>query len=534
MLAETPENDPSPVMLLTADAVVIYANPATTQFLNKLDLDGGCPQLLLPQDIAELLPGLNNRKRSITVEYWSQQKKLISVIETSTFPGIFHVYISDITEGRQAISKIERLAYYDPVTKLPNRVFFMRRLQGTLDAMGHAAGELSLLNIDLDHYKDINYTFGHQFGDQLLREVAMKLTEVLDENEFISRFGEDEFVLLLPGKTADQAYNKAEEIVGVLETPLVIASHRIEAEVSIGIANYPNHGSDAETLVQHADVAMHMAHASNDIIKVYDPQSDSFSARAVTLITDLRQAANQNRLYLAYQPKIDIEDGTFVGVEALLRWDHPEHGLIPPDEFIPVVEKTRLINEITLWVLNSAFKRCADLHKRGFNITMSVNISAQDLRTDDFPQMVAGLVDAWKIEPSWIVMEITENALIDSANKSRKNMDELSQLGIRISIDDFGTGYSSLAYLKQLPVNELKIDKSFVMDMVDDENDRIIVQAIINLAHDLGLKTVAEGVQDENTLMLLKRLGCDLVQGFYFEKPMSFNQLIDWMARAVD
>lgn len=531
-LAAFPEHNPSPILLLTSDGEVIYANPATEILLKQLGLSDRDYDAILPAGFRDDLNELQNSDlKHISHDYKLNNRILSCAInqihELST--NFYHVYITDITEQRKSTKIIERLAYYDPITHLPNRVSLVHEMKAILNLAKESNSKFSFLIFDLDHFKDINYTLGHYYGDLMLKETAKRLQENIWQGYFLARFGEDEFGLLMPDTTTQDACRQAEEIIMALEEPLTLSNLLIDAEGSIGIVTYPAHGTSIDVLIQRSDVAMHLAHTSNKEIVVYDSAHDNYNTRSLTLMTDLRHAIRNDELYLVFQPKIDIRTKRVTGTEALVRWEHPAYGLIPPDEFIPTTERTRMIGDLTKWVLNKALQHCAEFHRAGFRFSIAVNISTQDLHDNHFPNMVYEFLASWEIDPSWLILEITENALIADTDRSLRNITRLHEIGVSIAIDDFGTGYSSLAYLKQLSVDELKIDKSFVIDMLSDENSRYIVRSTINLAHNLNLRITAEGVEDKDSLLYLDGLGCDVAQGYYIAKPLTPAALVSWL-----
>ena len=298
---------------------------------------------------------------------------------------------------------------------------------------------------------------------------------------------------------------------------------------NIGIVHFPVHGEDVDSLVQKAGVALFMASNSNVGYAVYEPSFDQHSPRRLTLMNELRHAIERGELELYYQPKVSIQTDVLYGAEALVRWNHPKHGLISPDEFIPMAERTRLIKSLTLWVLKEAFKHCADWHNQGKELTISVNLSAKDLHDPDLPDLIAGVAVSTGIKPEWIILEITEGSVMTDPELSLDILERLNKMGYQLSIDDFGTGYSSLSYLKKMPLNELKIDRSFVQDILVSENDGVIVNATVNLAHNLGFHVTAEGVETEEIMEKLKTYGCDIAQGYYLSKPFSVSDFNKWM-----
>ena len=445
-------------------------------------------------------------------------------------------------------TKIMDLAYRDTLTGLPNRALFSDRLQqalrmaarlgptglpdprGTSRELAVAAAPVSVLLMDVDHFKYVNDTLGHQIGDLLLREVAERLTGVVRrESDTVARLGGDEFVVLLPSDNADGARRVARNIQGALEAPMTLDGHVVDCRVSIGIATFPEHGDSATTLLRRADVAMYTAKRLGNGLAVYDDRDDEDSCARLSLMGELRRAVEREELILHYQPKVHLADPRELYVEALVRWQHPGRGLVPPSEFIPFAEQTGFIRAITQWVLARAVRQCAQWRREGLRMNVSINISARDLLTPDLCERFAALLAEHACQAGWISLEITESAILDDPGQALRNLERLHVLGCRISIDDYGTGYSSLAYLKRLPVNELKIDRSFVMGMVSDTSDAVIVRSTIDLAHNMGLSVVAEGVEDEATLRRLRELGCDMVQGYHLSRPLPADDVGKWL-----
>ncbi len=366
--------------------------------------------------------------------------------------------------------------------------------------------------------------------DLLLQKISERLQAAVRETDMIARIGGDEFALLLPSaETVDQATSISEEFLEVLFEPFELAGLTLEIGGSIGIAMYPQHGDDAASLVKSADVSMYVAKQAQSGFAVYDEEKDQNSVRYLTLTGDLRRAIQEGQLTLFYQPKINLKQNRIVAVEALIRWIHPEHGFIPPDDFIDKAEQTGVIGDMTEWVLNTAVAQAAAWRERGLEIDMAVNISARLLNDFEIVEMVDQSLRKWQIPPESLILEVTENALMDDPAKAMEVITALAALRSRISIDDFGTGYSSLGYLKDLPANEMKIDKCFVQSMHESESDATIVQSTVGLAHGLGLKVVAEGIETEEHCRELAAIDCDVGQGYLFSKPLPIEEFEFWL-----
>ena len=427
-------------------------------------------------------------------------------------------------------SKIMDLAYRDTLTGLPNRALFSDRLQQSIRASRRLGKPLSVLVMDLDHFKYVNDTLGHPFGDLLLREVGERVRGVLHrQSDTVARLGGDEFAILLPTDDIEGAKTVVYKVLQSLEAPMNLEGHIVDIRASIGLASFPEHGDDLEGLMRRADVAMYLAKRNNTGFAIYDARYDQHTAERLSLMGELRKAVEQDELVLYYQPKVTLVEPTLHCVEALVRWQHPSRGFVPPIEFIPFAEQTGYIRAITFWVLDHATAQCAAWARDGLAINVSINISARDLANPELPARFAEMLEAHGCAASSIWLEITESAILEDTTHVLENLDRLSALGCKLSIDDYGTGYSSLSYLKKLPVDELKIDKSFVMGMATDHDDDVIVRSTIDLAHNMGMKVTAEGVEDQVVLDRLKELGCDMAQGFLMSKPLGADDLARWM-----
>ncbi|MFQ5643518.1 MAG: putative bifunctional diguanylate cyclase/phosphodiesterase [Thiogranum sp.] len=426
-------------------------------------------------------------------------------------------------------SALEYQARHDSLTNLPNRSMLFERLEaGLADTLEHG-DTLSLFVLDLDRFKEVNDTLGHHIGDRMLQEVGRRLVSVLRRSDMVARLGGDEFAILLPGASAQVSKSICRKILAAIDQPIKVENLRLRAAVSIGVAQCPDHGRDANLLMRHADVAMYEAKRRQKGFSFYTPDQDDYSISRLGLSSELRDAISEDQLMLEYQPMVDFRSGRVFCAEALVRWRHPEYGLIPPEEFIPTAEQTGVIRPMTLWVIDKALGQVAAWARSGIDLHISVNLSVRCLQDRKLPGQVQQLVDRYNVDPEHVILEITESAIMSDPLTARRVMRRLSSIGFNISIDDFGTGYSSLAYLKQLPVDEIKIDKSFVTQMDEDENDAVIVRATIDLAHNLGLKVVAEGVESTDVWDLLEMLGCDTAQGYYIRKPLQPQELAEWI-----
>ncbi len=437
-------------------------------------------------------------------------------------------FIRDITERKRQQRALEHQATHDALTDLPNRVMLQSRMAGAISSARRGGRPFAFMILDLDRFKEVNDTLGHQVGDVLLKEIAVRLVRPLGPDDTIARLGGDEFAVIIPGADRERAGVMAERLIGTLREPFRLQDLTLMVDTSIGIAMYPEHGTEASLLVQRADVAMYVSKKVRNTVSFYDPVADFNSVRHLTLKGQLGQAVDEGLLVLHYQPKISTNTGRVEGVEALVRWSHPQLGLVSPIEFIPLAEYTGLIKPITHWVLETALRQCAAWRSRGLDLPISVNCSARNLLEEDLPGAIGDRLRAFDLPADRLTLEITETAIIEDPRRALDVVTELAALGVRISIDDFGTGYSSLNYLKRLPADEIKIDKSFVMGMASHEDDAVIVRSTVDLAHNLGLRAVAEGVDSKEVFDRLARLGCDSAQGYYFSRPLPAEALVEW------
>lgn len=432
----------------------------------------------------------------------------------------------DITEKKNAEDRIERLVHFDQLTGLPNRSLLSDRFKYTRSLAKRSGGTLAVMFIDLDHFKNINDTLGYSIGNQLLIEVAKRIEAILREEDTVSRQGGDEFMLLLHDTDADGAANVATKLIEAVSRSCQVEQHELIITPSIGIAIYPHDGKDFETLSKNADAAMfRVKQGGRNNFLFYTPEMQAHSARTLQLANALRHALERNELQLHYQPQLSIQDGHIIGAEALLRWRHPELGMISPAEFIPIAEDSGQIIPIGEWVLRTASKQLKNWLDSGLPpMVMAVNLSSVQFRQPNIVDLVTNIIDEVKLPHEYLELELTESVAMSNPLAAIEVMDKLHEQGIRMSIDDFGTGYSSLSYLKKFKVYKLKIDQSFVSDITDDPEDKAIVSAIINMANSLGIQTIAEGVETAEQLAFLRLQGCDEVQGYYFSKPLPAEQ----------
>jgi diguanylate cyclase (GGDEF)-like protein len=418
---------------------------------------------------------------------------------------------------------------FDHLTELPNRLLFFDRVSQTIAVSAREGTGVAVLLLDLHHFKDVNDTLGHERGDELLRQVGPRLQGVLRASDTVARLGGDEFGIALAGLgTSAEAEDVARKLTDALDTPFALDGIDIALGGSIGIATYPDHGDHPDQLLRRAEVAMYVAKAARAPFESYSPTQDTYSTDRLALVADLRKAIDEGTLALAYQPMIDLSRGAIVGVEALLRWTHPTQGPIGPDVFIPLAENSGLIGRITTYVLEAAAGQAHAWHDAGLNLTVSVNLSVRDLQRPGLASAVADALQRHGVPADRLRLEITEGSVMDQPDRALATLQELAAVGVGLSVDDFGTGYSSLAYLQRLPVNELKIDRSFVLGLAESSSDGEIVRSTVGLGHNLGLSIVAEGVEDESSLTFLREVGCDIAQGFFIAKPMPAESIAEW------
>ena len=430
--------------------------------------------------------------------------------------------------GQQQL-EIRRLAYWDRLTGLPNRLQF----RDAVLAATQRGEPLAVVMLDLDRFKHVNDVLGYAFGDRLLQGVAERLQQALRPGDLVARLGGDEFALLLPGADATLAQAVAQRIAAAFETPMTLDDQRVDLSAGLGIACWPSHATEADVLLSHAEVAMYAAKRRTAGAQLYEPALDSGSAQTLSLLSELRHAVENNELRLFLQPKLSLADGSLCGAEALVRWQHPVRGLVPPMEFIPFAEQTGYVRQLTLWVFEEAARQQPALAAMGIQ-RLSLNLSTRDLLDLELPDKLEGLLLRHQVRAESFCLEITESAIMDDPERAEATLNRLAQRGYKLSIDDFGTGYSSLAYLQRLPVHELKIDKSFVMGLADanaEHGDAMIVRSTIDLAHNLGLTVVAEGVENAAILQRLTEMGCDEAQGYHMSKPVPLAALQEWATR---
>ena len=534
------EHNPHPMFVFDLDSLRFLAvNEATVRhygYSREEFLAMQITDILLPEGV----PGFATRVRQSSslggVRIHRKKDGAHITVEIASHTTMFahrsarFSVVTDITDHQIAVASLRQQALHDGLTGLPNRVLLLDRLQSVLPLDDHRAEQpVALLVMDLDRFKEVNDTFGHKCGDVLLQLVSGRLQAALPDGATLARLGGDEFAVLLPNAPIRTATEVSEHLLRTLEEPFMVEGLALAVGASIGIALYPDHALDSDSLLRRADVAMYVAKRNNQGYAVYDRAQDQHSPDRLALAGELWQAIERGQLVLHYQPKLDLADGRVRGVEALVRWQHPLHGLVPPDQFIPLAEQTGLIDALSTWVLGAALRQSQIWRRHGLDLSMAVNLSMRTLHDPRLPATVAGLLERWSVPADALHLEITESSLMAEPARALEILERLRGIGVGITIDDFGTGYSSLAYLKRLQVNDLKIDRSFVMDMSTDDSARVIVHSTIDLAHNLGMRVIAEGVEDAETWAMLRELECDQMQGFYASRALPAAELRIWL-----
>jgi diguanylate cyclase (GGDEF)-like protein len=431
---------------------------------------------------------------------------------------------------RRQMEEIERRALYDETTGLPNRTLFRDRIDQAIRSARREHGSAAVLLLDVDRFKEVNDALGHDTGDMLLKALGERLEGVLRESDTLARLGGDEFGILLPKASVEDAQQLAARVHTGLEASFALRGLPLEIAASIGISTFPLHGDDEDTLLKHADVAMYVAKDAQAETAVYDAEQDTNDAARLALAGELRRGIEGGELVVHYQPKADLESGNIVGVEALVRWQHPERGFVPPNDFISVAERTGLIKPLSRYVLAEAIRQCRAWNDSGLELHVAVNLTIPDLLDLELPDRIAALLEKHAVPAEQLELEITESTILADPFRVRSVLTRLNEMGLRLAIDDFGTGYSSLAYLKRLPVQTIKIDRSFVMDMCQDTSDATIVRSTIDLGRNLGLAIVAEGVESQEIWDALREQGCSLAQGYFIGRPTAPDELVALLA----
>lgn len=531
------------VMITTAFGIIQFVNPAFEQHTgySAQEAVGRTPSLVKsgehpPEFFSALWKTVRqgdvfravftNRRKNGEIYY--EEKTITPVRDTG--PEITHFVSTgrDVTARVLADARLEHLANYDELTQLPNRSLFLDRLGQAIRRCQRDSKKLALLVVDLDRFKTINDTLGHSTGDKLLSKVAERLCDIVREQDSVARLGGDEFTIILEGLNDTAASDRvAKSLVAAFSRPFEIGERILYAEISIGVASFPDDGEDIETLVRHADIAMFHAKSSGRSTYVnFSSVMEGKMLEDLSMEVALRSALGNAEFELHYQPIVSPENQRTVALEALLRWHSPQHGEVPPSRFIPMLEETGLITSVGRWVLQTACSQIKALEQQGLpHVVLAVNLSGRQFRDGDLVGDVQDILQATGLAAAQLELEITESILIEDASLAGRTLDALAALGVRLAIDDFGTGYSSLSYLRRFPINTLKIDRSFVSEMESSADAVAIVKTIINLAHNLGLEVVGEGVETAGQLALLSEFGCTKVQGYWFSRPVPLQQL---------
>jgi diguanylate cyclase (GGDEF)-like protein len=437
-----------------------------------------------------------------------------------------------IHRSAQLAADREHEAHHDGLTGLPNRALFRLRVQRACEDSRRTGRPFAVILLDLDHFKEINDTLGHHVGDDLLRTVASRLRASVRPGDTVARLGGDEFVVLvtdLSGDAEAEGGELATRLLGGLVDPFLVEDVRLEIGASLGVALHPAHGDHVDLLLQRADIALYGAKVERGRFKLYEAADDVHTPERLTLAAELREGIERGELFLQHQPQVDLRTGTVLGFESLVRWRHPERGVVMPDEFLPVVENTGLITPLTLTVLDLALSAVAEWRASGHELTVAVNLSVRHLTDLGLPRQVADALRKHGLPPSALVLEVTETLIMSDPVRATDVLRLLRELGVALAVDDFGTGYSSLAYLRRLEVHELKIDRSFVRHITSDEGHATIVRSTIEMGRNLGLRLVAEGVEDDSTLSLLRGWGCDVAQGYHLSRPLDADAVLPWL-----
>jgi len=466
--------------------------------------------------------------RDAQTSYARVRKLMLGLGTAALLAGLAIAGLCSLKVARQA-RQLAAQAMYDPLTGLANRSLLQDRIEHEIALSRREHLSFGVVLMDMDRFKEVNDTLGHNVGDELLREVGRRLTETVRAEDTVARLGGDEFVLVVHNLDSSGVAAIADKVLAALEKPFYWQNQRIDLSASLGMSLYPAQCADASGLIRCADIAMYVAKRSGKSYALYTSDQEHNSRSELSLKSELREAIQSDQLSLYYQPQIDHRSRRVVSLEALVRWNHPQRGLLAPDQFIPLAEEAGLMAPLTRWVLRTALTQLAALHQQGHLLTMAVNLSARNLNDMELPASILALLTESGVAAQHLTLEITESAVMANPRDGLAILTELDRMGVTLAIDDFGTGYSSLGYLKRLPVDELKIDKSFVMDMEENDNDAVIVRSTIDLAHNLGLKVTAEGVVTQGVWDILEILGCDSSQGYFMGRPMPLEKLEPWL-----
>ena len=490
----------------------------------SLSLFGG---VLIARSVTKPVHVLSKAAQRIQNGNYAEEVKLVQQDELGQLAEVFNHMMAGIKEREE---KILFQAHHDTLTGLPNRIKYESQLKAAIQVAEKGTQVINIILIGVDRFSDINNTLGHRVGDSLIQLIGNRLQKQFSQTDVISRLASDEYILILPSIPQAELDVIIRQIIDSFEVPFSIDLMNIDVTVHLGIAIYPFHGTAVRTLMQHAEVAMAEARRSaHNRFAFYDTEKDPYRSELLSLMGELREGIGKGELELYFQPKINLQSSQISHVEALIRWNHPQYGFMSPDDFIPQAEQTGTIQKLTEYVLKTAIGRCASWQKSGFPLKIAVNLSVRDLLNRHLPGELERLLSEQGLDVDCLVLEITESAVMEDPEFSLSVLHGLHDKGFSLSIDDFGTGYSSMAYIKQLPIDELKIDKSFVTDLSRNREDEIIVRSTIEMGHNLGLKVIAEGIEDQESLELLQNFGCDMGQGYLFSKPLTSKDLLDWV-----
>lgn len=438
---------------------------------------------------------------------------------------------SEVEERRKAEGTVRQMAYFDPLTGLPNKTHLYQSLSNAIADSSSQKQPFALLMLDLNRFHEINNVLGYQQGDELLKTIGVKLQAILKDNQMLARCNADNFVALMQGADSGCAASLANEILQAMDEPFYLSGLKLYVQGVIGISLFPGHGNEADILMRRAEGSMRHAKRRGSGYSIFSGEFENGTSRKLAMAGDLRHAIENNQLILYCQPKVDLKSGAVCGAEALLRWQHPEHGMVSPMEFIPIAEHTGLIKPLTYWVLDAAVRQCFEWQEAKLEIPLAVNLSVRNLHDPGLFDRISGLLATWGVKPESIDFEVTESAFLDGPLLSTA-ITRLRDMGLKIFIDDFGTGYSSLSYMQSLPINSIKIDKSFVSKVTNDSNSANIVSNTIDLTRNLNMRSVAEGVESKEIYDILLNMGCNEAQGYYISKPMPAVQFQDWLEKS--
>ena len=523
----SPELDPQPIIELNLVGKILYLNPAAlSQFPNLEEKRISHP--LLQELLAQLVPLANPVRKFFVREVMIDDKVFEEIIHFMPWNEVIRIHIADVTKQRQAEAIIAYQSHHDTLTGLPNRKYLHEHLVEVINKLEDKEQQFAVLFLDIDRFKLINDSLGHSVGDLLLKAVSDRLKSLLKQGDLMVRWGADEFAIVaMDIHSTDAVVQVAEAMIQALTLPFNCGGHELHITTCIGASIYPDHHTEVEGLIRNADMAMYRAKAEGqNSFQFYVPNMQEQSFQRLSMENNLRRALENNELLTYYQPQVDILTGKIVGLEVLLRWKHVSLGSIPPSQFIPLAEETGLITAIGSWVLRQTCLQAIAWQDKGLPpIQVGVNLSIKQLQQKDFLSCLQQILEETNLDPHFLELEITEGIMMDNVEEKIILLNEFRQMGIQLSIDDFGTGYSALSYLKNLPIDTLKIDRIFIEYVTHSEHDRTIVASIINLAHSLSLNVIAEGVETIEQVDILRSLGCDQIQGYFFYKALPAEEI---------